>query len=421
MRKALLTAALAALTFWTPSANAQFEAQKKAAKGAGAQGQGSTADVEEAEGGDGAEGGEDGDGSPLEGQVELRKAGDESAPGQVHTVEKGDTLWDLSQRYLGSPWYWPKVWSYNPEIANPHWIYPGNRVKFTAGGEETPTQVEVGSGQGQEVEPAEMIPEDKVQVAGRIGYQPRSGSTVRLPGFVTEKDVEETGVISGSFGQMEMLSYPETAYVRFSKKANAAKVGDNYIVYRPHAEVRHPDDGRRIGVLTNILGTARVVKVHDRKQGDEGGQFVTIRVMTSYDDIRRGDFLGPYAEPLVRTVSPRANDKDLEATLVGKAVPFLTMSGEHMLVIIDRGSNDGVKAGNTFNIYRQQDGLHLDTMVNPSVRNPELPKEDVGACMAFDVKTTASLCLVYRSIRELVVGDRMEMRSAGASAPRAER
>jgi nucleoid-associated protein YgaU len=50
----------------------------------------------------------------------------ETAPGEVHTVVKGDTLWDLSQNYLGSPWYWPKVWSYNPEIANPHWIYPGN-------------------------------------------------------------------------------------------------------------------------------------------------------------------------------------------------------------------------------------------------------------------------------------------------------
>ncbi|HZI15707.1 MAG TPA: LysM domain-containing protein, partial [Myxococcus sp.] len=53
--------------------------------------------------------------------------GRDSAPGEVHAVQDGDTLWDLSQRYLGSPWYWPKVWSYNPEIANPHWIYPGNQ------------------------------------------------------------------------------------------------------------------------------------------------------------------------------------------------------------------------------------------------------------------------------------------------------
>ena len=49
---------------------------------------------------------------------------------EVYTVEKGDTLWDLCQRFLNNPWYWPKVWSYNPRITNPHWIYPGDEVYF---------------------------------------------------------------------------------------------------------------------------------------------------------------------------------------------------------------------------------------------------------------------------------------------------
>jgi LysM domain len=419
MRKALLTAALVAVAVGSPAANAQYEASKKSAKKVG---ETTAAAGDQAEEGS-DEGGEDSDGSPMEGEVELKSTGSgEGGAGTMHTVEKGDTLWDLSQRYLGSPWYWPKVWSYNPEIANPHWIYPGNRVKFTATGEETPTQVEVGTEtQTQDVEPGEMLPEDKVQVMGRIGYVPKNAFTVRLPGFVTEKDVEESGKITGSFGQMEMLSYPETAYVRFTKKASAAKTGDNYIVYKMGSEVRHPDTGARVGVMTVILGVVRVVKVHDRKKDDDGGQFVTVRVMNSYDDIRRGDLIGPYAEPLVRSVSLRANDKSMDAVLVGKAVQFLTMSGEHMLVVVDKGSNDGVQPGNTFNIYRQQDGLHISTMVNPSARNPDLPKEDVGACMAFDVKTTATLCLVTNSIRELVVGDRLEMRSGTASSPRAER
>ncbi len=67
----------------------------------------------------------------------------DAAPSEVHSVVKGDTLWDLSQRYLGSPWYWPKVWSFNPEIANPHWIYPGNQVRFYRSGDEGPSRVEV--------------------------------------------------------------------------------------------------------------------------------------------------------------------------------------------------------------------------------------------------------------------------------------
>lgn len=417
MRTIFLSAALVAVAVWAPTASAQLEGQTQRAKKATATTQASDEAAEEGEG----EG--DTEGSPMEGEVELKQTGSgESGAGTVHTVEKGDTLWDLSQRYLGSPWYWPKVWSYNPEIANPHWIYPGNRVKFTAGGEETPTQVEVGQTEPQQdVEAAELLPEDKVTVTGKIGYVPKNAHTVRIPGLVTEKDIEETGKITGSFGQMELLSYPETAYVRFAKKAGTAKTGDNYVIYRPVGEIRHPETSARVATLTNILGIARVIKVHDRKNNDDGGQFVTVRIMNTYDDVMRGDFLGPYAEPLVRSVAPRANDKSMDAMLVGKVVPYLTMSGEQMLVIVDKGSNDGVQPGNTFSIYRQQDGLNISTVISPSVRNSDLPKEDVGQCMAFDVKTTASLCLVTRSIRELVIGDRLEMRSSSASAQRAAR
>ncbi|MBL8915647.1 MAG: LysM peptidoglycan-binding domain-containing protein, partial [Archangium sp.] len=118
--------------------------------------------------------------------------GKASAPGTQHTVERGDTLWDLSQRYLGSPWYWPKVWSYNPEIANPHWIYPGNEVRFFASGEEVPTQVEVGAPE-KDVEEGEIY--ENVSVAGQIGFRPKSSLSVAAPGFVTNREVEEAGKI----------------------------------------------------------------------------------------------------------------------------------------------------------------------------------------------------------------------------------
>src|SRR5438876_6556480 len=49
---------------------------------------------------------------------------------ETHAVQSGDTLWDLCSKYLNSPWYWPKIWSYNPQISNPHWIFPGNELRF---------------------------------------------------------------------------------------------------------------------------------------------------------------------------------------------------------------------------------------------------------------------------------------------------
>ena len=79
----------------------------------------------------------------------LKKVGDHWTPWNPpaagpdsYIILKGDTLWDLSGRFLNNPWYWPKVWSYNPEITNPHWIYPGNAVRFFPGTEEAPARIE---------------------------------------------------------------------------------------------------------------------------------------------------------------------------------------------------------------------------------------------------------------------------------------
>ena len=84
-----------------------------------------------------------GDAAPPPLAVDVQTPSAEAAPPpDTYTVKPGDTLWDLSGRFLNNPWYWPKIWSYNPEITNPHWIYPGNLLKFFPGAEEAPTRVE---------------------------------------------------------------------------------------------------------------------------------------------------------------------------------------------------------------------------------------------------------------------------------------
>ncbi len=60
-----------------------------------------------------------------------------------YVIQRGDTLWDLSGKYLDSPWYWPKLWSYNPQIENPHWIYPGNPLRLAPAGAEAPARIEM--------------------------------------------------------------------------------------------------------------------------------------------------------------------------------------------------------------------------------------------------------------------------------------
>lgn len=350
-------------------------------------------------------------GGALEGAASLSPpppGGGSDAPTTTHTVERGDTLWDLSQRYLGSPWYWPKVWSYNPEIANPHWIYPGSVVRFAQGGEERPTQVEIGEG------PDEPMPgwagdddQDRVTVAGRIGYAARRGVYLQATGFVTPEEIEASGRIVGSFAETEMLSFPNQPYAEF-KSAGAVRSGEAIVVFRKGEPVVHPISGKAVGYLTTIVGAARVVKLH--KSG-----MVSLSIDRQFDEIRRGDLLGPVGESLIRSVAQRPNERDIPgAFIVAGTTTFLSTFGEHSIVIIDKGSEDGVRVGNTFVVTRQHDGAGFAQMLDPRIVDERFPVEVVGRCMAFEVRARASTCLVTQSIRELVRGDKCEMRATVA-------
>ncbi|AKJ05041.1 LysM domain-containing protein [Archangium gephyra] len=379
-------------------------------------------DPQEPEAGEETEGSEvvdDQPAQPRSGQIAIPKGqeGRESAPGEVHTVERGDTLWDLSQKYLGSPWYWPKVWSYNPEIANPHWIYPGNNVRFFPAGEEVPSRVEAGVGpapmemvaeSGEIAESTELGPAsgaDLVSVTGKIGFEPKASRTVMTQGFVTARELDEAGRIEGAATGAEMLSFPDVAYVRFKRKADA-KVGDRYVIFHTGEAVKHPVTGKPAGYLTEFVGTLKVVAL--------GDTFVKAQVMDTWDAVMRGDLVGPFGERLVESVVQRRNEKEIQGYIVTALVPYLTLTAEHHFLVIDKGSADGVQVGNTFTILRlgdttKQRVLELD-LPNQKKKGPEMPMENVALCLVTEVKERTSNCVLTYSIQEVAPGDRAVMR-----------
>jgi hypothetical protein len=377
---------------------------------------------EEPEAGDETEGAEVVDettpGRPGRVTIPPGQGGRETAPGEVHTVTKGDTLWDLSQRYLGSPWYWPKVWSYNPEIANPHWIYPGNQVRFFPAGEEVPSRVEAGVGPapvemvaetGDVAESTELDPtsgEDMVTVSGKLTYEPKATRTVMTQGFITTRELDEAGRIEGAATGAEMLSFPDNVYLKFKRKADA-KLGDRYVVFHTVQEVKHPVTGKPAGFLTEFVGTLRVVSL--------GENYVTAQVQDTWDAVARGDLVGPYGEQLVENVGQRRNEKEVQGFVVTALVPYLTITAEHHFLVVDKGSGDGVQVGNTFTITRQGDPAArrvikmMDEPANKKKSGPEMPIEKIGLCMVTEVKERTSNCVLIQSVQEIAPGDRAVM------------
>ncbi len=341
----------------------------------------------------------------------------EAPPGQMspngqYTIRRGDTLWDLSQRFLDNPWYWPKIWADNPGIANPHWIYPGNSLLIRTSGAGLPGEVEPAAagvpGPGKR-DIADLAAErlghldnlgqdaDLVTAAGRLGFRPPP-MRVQVASLITREDLASSGVVVGSFEPKSLLTTYDRVYLRFPDLAKV-HVGETFSVFRPGPEVIHPLTGQSFGYRTKLIGTVRVLgKDRGLAVGEIG------EVMSS---VERGDRLGPPVK-LTETVTPVANTRELSGVILATEVPHTTWSAEEQVVFLDKGARDGVERGNTFVVVQAGDGLD-EMALGGRTWSRTLPREVVAQLMVFDVREDASAAVVVKSLREVGIGDEVEM------------
>jgi nucleoid-associated protein YgaU len=360
---------------------------------------------------------------------------------EIYVIVKGDTLWDLSQKFLNNPWYWPKIWSLNAYIENPHWIYPGNKLKLIPGqGPQAPTQVEPEptNDERPQSEIANQVdtspPEaadlavvrkgsrefeqsgNSVSVSGKLAFKPPPVLTIHDSGLVTPEEMREAGSLDASFEEKDMLSTFDTAYVRFPRGAEV-NVGDRIILFRPEGDIVQPVTGRRLGTQTRSMGEAQVISFD--------GRLATVQITRTWEEIERGDLARPWTEQDVR-VAPKPNTKEMRGVIVSAVRRGLTTLGESNEVFIDKGERDGVEVGNTFAVVRKGDGLH-DAAVYGQAYNMgatgsratgvAVPYESVGLLLVVDVKDRLSTAVVVRSVKELRKGDVVEMRPQGSGGP----
>jgi hypothetical protein len=310
-------------------------------------------------------------------------------PGQDYTVKQGDTLWDISGSYLSNPWFWPKLWSYNPQIANPHWIYPGNDIRFYP----------QGGGAAVEVAPEQPQPEESdVSVGGqyKIGYTPSRALLAETRAFITPAELAESGTITSSFEEKNLLANLDNVYIKFHR--TQAHNGDQFVVFRPMKEIYHPVTGDLIGYLTEIRGTVKIVA--------EGPPLVTAKIDKSFDTIERGDLVGPWGERFLRNVLRKENERSMTGFIIASFVTEIENIGQHSVVFIDRGRRDGVQEGNSFEVLERKDG------VDNSLEDrwtPGLPTEIIGHLVVVDTKDRASEAVVVNSVREMEIGDHIAM------------
>jgi hypothetical protein len=327
---------------------------------------------------------------------------------ETHVVVPGDTLWDLTAKYLNNPWYWPKVWAYNPQLSNPHFIYPGTVVRFIPGGEETPARIEASSSREippdeQESAPVAMPSHqgkgNEVTVSGNrpLTYNASRGMIVQTVQLVTPKELQEAGELTQAFDDKQMLSTYDVVFLKYKKDVPKPQIGQPLIIYKLVQEVEHPVTGKDFGYLTQITGQLEVTAT------DPSDELVTAKVVKTFDPIERGQYVAAQKGPLIGELIETPNTTKLEGVILTGEYRSKRLLGQFHYVFIDRGTKDGVKNGNHFTVLRNKDYFR-------DVDGELIPTQSVGKIVVVDAKETASLSIVMNALVDLHPGDRVLMK-----------
>ncbi len=308
--------------------------------------------------------------------------------GLIHTVVQGDTLWDLSAKYLGSPWRWTELWERNRFLTNPHYIYPGIRVVIFP---PPPKEYEMaGKEPGPEAEAAPAIappPPTPEEPSPQVAEAPAArilriteADYVRAGEFF-EKRPRGIGRIAGGTEVRVLFDDGEKVVLALKKEIPA---GQLLGVYRVRGPVRAPAGRRVSGYVKHFVGLIQVL-------GRENGAVVGV-IRKSFEELTRSDIITeeiPAYTPVV--IDP--GKEGLEASVITGRLENQEF-GEGDFVVLDRGSNDGVDRGNVFRLFRQASDSDYSVEVAKVVAIRVLPKFTtvyvVNSTQSFEAGVAAS-------------------------------
>ena len=273
--------------------------------------------------------------------------------GMYYTIQKGDTLWDLSKRFFDSPDQWPSLWNENDQIPNPHWIYPGERIRlFRQEGTEKIKEPE------KTIQPAKQEVEEKVESPKEVSPQPPKEppayyyAPIETVGFIRKEPVKPSGTIFRSQDDKTMISQGDEVYIRPAKHTILYK-GATYTVYRTIEGVR----GKKYSEVVDAHGTQHyftgVVEIIK-----PDADYYVARVIRSFRDIRDNDLLMPHRPRSPKIVLAKSKEGILGQIIVNEDRD--RMFSDNVTAFIDKGKKDGIEVGQVYSVfYKDEHGLRF--------------------------------------------------------------
>lgn len=321
------------------------------------------------------------------------------APDQ-HTVVRGDTLWDISGKFLQNPWCWPQVWGLNQDqIRDPHWIYPGQIIYFD-------------------------------RVAGRLSLVPPTGHTglrtvhlsprVRSEGVdrhavptipanliepflahplvLAENELQDAPRIMATREGRVLLGKNDKAYVRGELNQERG-----FQVFRPGTPLKDPVTQEVLGHEATYLGTVKLERAATAT--DEAHTFT---VTSTKQEMRVGDRLLPIPPTPILNYAPHAPAQAVDARIMS-VYGGVSQAGQNQIVTVNRGRKDGINPGTVLELYRFGNVVIDPTSQSTSSfggkERVKLPDTKYGNLLVFHVFNNISYGLVMQVTDSVKIGD----------------
>jgi len=324
----------------------------------------------------------------------------ETETGFYYTVKKGDTLWDLSQRFSDTPYLWPDLWSDNSQIANPHLIYPGQRIRLFRRTdiekeakpviEEKPIETKA--------PPIEVEPQEVPQIATQeIPEAKPVSKTYQYPaidrvGFIKNRAMTPEGFIFKVKEDKKLISTGDIVYVS-RNESNSLIPGGRYTVYRTLDPVYDETTGKFIGIQHYLLGVVEITNTAPR--------FAIAKIIRSFSNIRVNDKLMPYKRRSINIVQRKSMEGLLGKIIVAEQHNILI--GDRTTAFINKGEDDGVKPGQYYSIFYQD----KSSIVPASREKISLDAVIFGKLIVLHTEKTTSTVYITATNRPITPGSRI--------------
>ena len=342
----------------------------------------------------------------------------ELAPGapDTYVVKRGDTLWGISGMYLKRPWRWPELWGMNLKaLPNPHLIFPGQTLYLEKDGGYARLRTSA-RGEPDTVRVSPRTRSDSLSDTALPTLKPHLIEPFLVEPLVVDAEVlERAPRIVATVDHRVLMADGDRAYAR-GDAATPLRMEPgaprHYRIFRDAIALKDPVTGEILGYEAQYVGKAELVRGESLEEtaDGKGGKVVeyvpaTVELTATKQEVRAGDRLLPAPARAFVSYTPRAPQMEVDARVVSIYGSSVTYAAQNQVIAINRGTQDGMEAGQVLHIMTMGDRIKDSTDEAKTVI--KLPSERNGHVMVFRTFDRVSYALILEISTGVRVGDRL--------------